>query len=86
MRRFLLFAVSLFASVQLMAGNADISVLTCSPGDEIYSLFGHTGLRYKNDAKDIDVVFSYGYFDFDSPNFVWRFIIGETDYIVGAVP
>lgn len=86
MRRFFLFIVSLFASFPLFAGNVNVSVLTCSPGDEIYSLFGHTGLRYKNDAKGLDLVFSYGYFDFDSPNFVWRFILGETDYIVGAVP
>ena len=86
MRHFLLFIVSVFVSVQLTAGNVNVSVLTCSPGDEVYSLFGHTGLRYKNETKDLDVVFSYGYFDFDSPNFVWRFIIGETDYIVGAVP
>lgn len=86
MKHFLLFAVSLFASLPLFAGNAGVSVLTCSPGDEVYSLFGHTGLRYRNDEKGLDVVFSYGYFDFDSPNFVWRFVKGETDYIVGAVP
>ena len=85
-KRFLIFIVSLFASLTIIAGNVNVSVLTCSPGDEIYSLFGHTGLRYKNDEKGIDVVFSYGYFDFESPNFVWRFILGETDYIVGAVP
>lgn len=86
MKHFLLFVASLFASLQLFAGNAAVSVLTCSPGDEVYSLFGHTGLRYKNEEKGLDVVFSYGYFDFDSPNFVWRFVKGETDYIVGAVP
>ncbi len=85
-KRFVIFVVSLFASVTIIAGNANISVLTCSPGDEIYSLFGHTGLRYKNDDKGLDLVFSYGYFDFASPNFIWRFILGETDYIVGAVP
>ena len=85
-KRFVILIVSLFASLTIIASNVNVSVLTCSPGDEIYSLFGHTGLRYKNDDKGIDVVFSYGYFDFESPNFVWRFILGETDYIVGAVP
>ena len=84
-KRFLIFLVFLLSVVSMTAGKIDVSVLTCSPGDEIYSLFGHTGLRYKNHEKGVDVVFSYGYFDFDSPNFVWRFIIGETDYIVGAV-
>ena len=72
-------------SLPLMADNAKFYVLTCSPGDEAYSLYGHTGLRYCNPEKDIDIVFNYGYFDFNSPNFAWRFILGETDYMVGAV-
>lgn len=62
------------------------SVLTCSPGDEAYSLFGHTALRYVNEEKKVDVVFNYGYFDFNSPGFMWRFALGETDYRLGAVP
>lgn len=62
------------------------SVLTCSPGDEAYSLFGHTALRYVNEEKNVDVVFNYGYFDFNSPGFMWRFVLGETDYRLGAVP
>ena len=70
----------------LFADNAKVSVLTCSPGDEAYSLFGHTALRYSDESQNIDLVFNYGYFDYDSPNFVWRFILGETDYMVGAVP
>lgn len=68
------------------ADNVHVSVLTCSPGDEAYSLFGHTGLRYRDADNDTDIVFSYGYFDFSAPGFIWRFILGETDYMVGAVP
>ena len=70
----------------VLADNVSISVITCSPGDEVYSLFGHTGLRYRNYDDGTDIVFSYGYFNFNAPNFVWRFILGETDYMVGAVP
>ena len=70
----------------VLADNVSISVITCSPGDEVYSLFGHTGLRYRNSDDGTDIVFSYGYFNFNAPNFVWRFILGETDYMVGAVP
>ncbi len=65
-------------------GQPVVSLLTCSPGDEVYSLFGHTALRYKDDARDIDLVFNYGVFDFQSPNFVWRFILGKTDYILAV--
>ena len=85
MKKLLIFIISIIMSLPLMAGNAKFSVLTCSPGDEAYSLYGHTGLRYCDKEKGIDVVFNYGYFDFDSPNFAWRFILGETDYMVGAV-
>lgn len=86
MKRFLILLSGIFLSFSLFAGNPRFSVLTCWPGDEAYSLYGHTGLRYCDDDKGVDIVFNYGYFDFDAPNFIWRFILGETDYMVGAVP
>ncbi|MDR0976903.1 MAG: DUF4105 domain-containing protein, partial [Prevotellaceae bacterium] len=49
----------------------------------IYSLFGHTAIRYENLTRGTDVVFNYGIFNFDSPNFVLRFALGETDYRLG---
>lgn len=61
-----------------------ISLLTCASGGEIYSLFGHTGIRYKNFTQGIDVVFNYGMFDFNTPNFSLRFALGKTDYLLGA--
>ena len=63
-----------------------VSLLTCAPGSEIYSLFGHTALRYENPAKGEDWVFNYGLFSFDTPNFVFRFVKGETDYQLGVIP
>lgn len=62
------------------------SLLTCAPGSEIYSLFGHTAIRYENYTRRIDVVFNYGMFSFNSPNFVYRFVKGETDYQLGVIP
>lgn len=85
-KRFVTFLLFTLFSFPAVFGEVRVSVLTCAPGNEAYSLFGHTGLRYCDDEKDIDIVFSYGYFDFDAPNFVWRFVLGETDYMVGAVP
>lgn len=60
------------------------SVLTCGPGKEIYSLFGHTAIRYENFTRGIDVVFNYGIFSFNTPNFILRFTLGETDYQLGV--
>lgn len=61
-----------------------ISLLTCTPGTEIYALFGHTAIRYEDPLKGMDIVFNYGLFNFGAPNFIWRFVKGETDYELGA--
>lgn len=61
-----------------------LSLLTCAPGEEIYSLFGHTAIRYENPSQGIDVVFNYGLFSFNTPNFMLRFALGETDYQLGV--
>lgn len=61
-----------------------ISLLTCAPGDEVYSLFGHTAIRYQDPQQKLDIVFNYGMFSFKTPHFLWRFIKGETDYELGV--
>lgn len=61
-----------------------VSLLTCSPAAEVWQQYGHTAIRYEDTEQDIDVVFNYGLFDFDTPHFIWRFCLGQTDYIVGA--
>lgn len=61
-----------------------ISLLTAAPGAEIYQLEGHTGLRMQYDGND--VVANWGLFDFSAPNFVYRFVKGETDYMAGLWP
>lgn len=85
MRKFCIFILGILFSLSITAKNPKFSVMTCWPGNEAYSLYGHTGLRYCDEEKGLDIVFNYGYFDFDSPNFAWRFILGQTDYMVGAV-
>ena len=64
--------------------NTEISVLTCSPGDQIYSIFGHTAVRVYNPNIGLDAVVNYGLFDFDQESFVYRFVKGETDYMCGT--
>ena len=59
-----------------------ISLLTCSPGQASYELYGHTAIRVKTEEQGYDVVFNYGVFDFYQPHFVWRFVLGECDYMV----
>ena len=61
-----------------------VSVLTCSPGPEVYSLYGHTAIRVQQDS--IDEVFNYGVFDFRKPHFTWHFVLGQTDYMIEPLP
>lgn len=63
-----------------------VSLLTCSPGQEVYSLYGHTALRCRQTAGELDLVFNYGVFDMRKPHFVWNFILGRTDYVVEPLP
>ena len=64
----------------------DISLLTCSPHEEIYSLYGHSALRYHDLRTGEDVVFNWGLFNFKAPHFVLRFVFGLTDYELGTTP
>lgn len=61
-----------------------VSLITCWPGDDVYELCGHSALRVRGEG--IDSVWNYGTFDFAAPNFVWRFVKGETDYMLAAYP
>ena len=64
----------------------EISLITCTPHDEIYSLYGHTALRFHNPVLKQDVVFNYGVFNYLAPHFVARFVLGKTDYELGMAP
>lgn len=60
--------------------SVEIGLLTCSPHDEVYSLYGHTALHYHDLHTHQHWVFNYGVFDEKKPHFVWRFMMGLTDY------
>lgn len=66
------------------ADNVVVSLITCYPGQNIYELYGHTELRVR--GKGYDWVFNYGTFDFRAPNFIYRFVKGETDYMLAGYP
>ena len=71
----------------LPGDSLEVGLLTCSPGTEVYALYGHTAIRVRSCAPGgEDWVFNYGLFSFNRPHFIWRFALGECDYQVGAVP
>ena len=68
--------------------SVEVSLLTCQPHDEVYSLYGHTALRWHDlhDNGSKDLAFNYGVFDFKKPYFTLRFVFGLTDYELGGYP
>jgi hypothetical protein len=60
-----------------------ISLLTCAPGEELYSTFGHTALRVQDGQKGTDFVFNYGTFEF-GPDFYTQFIRGKLLYFLSV--
>lgn len=61
-----------------------VSLLTCTPGDELYSLFGHTAIRITDSSMQTDVVYNYGTFNFDDKNFYLKFLRGKLNYFISA--
>lgn len=63
-----------------------ISLLTCGPGDEVWSLYGHTAIRVEDLRSGNDSAINYGMFSFRQEYFVLRFVFGLTDYSMGIMP
>lgn len=86
MKRLSIIFLAVWALVAAVAAQSPaVSLLTCSPGSEVYEIYGHTAIRVV-DARGIDVVYNFGMFSFDEPGFVYRFVKGETDYFVACYP
>ena len=67
-----------------LTNNAEISVITCGPGNEIYTAFGHSAFRIQDSALGLDRVYNYGVFDFNTPNFALKFAQGNLLYLLAT--
>lgn len=82
---FSLCCLGVFAQADSLATPGDnsrlrISILTCGSGSELYSSFGHTGVRVIDSNKGSDDVYNYGTFDFSAPGFYTNFLLGKLLY------
>ncbi len=78
---FLLFTFY-FSPAQTDSCGIRISLLTCTPGTELYSTFGHSAFRVVDNSNNTDLVFNYGTFDFYDPKFYNKFVKGKLLYFV----
>ncbi|WP_225035580.1 DUF4105 domain-containing protein [Winogradskyella sp. SM1960] len=79
---FLCSIVSVFGQQFQLSDDAKVSVLTIGPGESLNDAFGHNGFRIKDNALGIDVVYGYGEYDFESPNFYLKFAQGKLNYLI----
>jgi len=86
--RFLLFfllSITALHAQNKLSNEAEISILTSTPSEEeVFTVYGHTAIRINDPIHNFDYIFNYGIFDFNKPNFIYRFAKGETDYMLGV--
>ncbi|MBE27245.1 MAG: hypothetical protein CMN33_06130 [Saprospirales bacterium] len=70
--------------ISVVASAQEISLLTIAPGDMVYDTYGHSALRVNYPDRDMDLVYNYGLYDFNTPGFVMKFMRGKLLYQVGA--
>jgi hypothetical protein len=81
---FLAFHSLAFSQSPKLSDKAQVSVFTCGRGEQLYSTFGHTALRIKDEVNQLDVVFNYGTFDFRTENFYLKFVKGDLQYFMSV--
>lgn len=87
MRKILLsFFILIFSSAAFTQNinHTRISLITCGPGEELYSLFGHTAIRIIDSTSNTDIVYNWGGFTFDQPYFYVKFVRGKLLYYSSA--
>lgn len=67
-----------------LSNKATVSIFTCGRGNELYTTFGHTAIRIKDESTNLDVVYNYGAFDFNTENFYLKFVKGDLQYFINA--
>ena len=86
--KFLKFSFLFFLYPFILFSNGNdnelFSIITIGPyQNELYSAFGHSGVRYQNFEQGLDIFYNYGIFDFNQPNFYTNYVKGKLTYMVG---
>ncbi len=81
---YFLFLTSFFTFAQSESCRLRISLLTGSPGEELYSTFGHSAIRVTDTISNEDIVYNYGTFDFSEPGFYTKFVRGKLMYYLST--
>src|SRR5882672_4705388 len=81
---FFIYSFSARTQVNKDSCTMEISLLTCTPGTDLYSIFGHTAIRVRDARRGMDIVYNYGTFDDTDPLFYVHFTKGIMNYSLSA--
>lgn len=79
----LLFILSIYSNLKAQVNlsvYAEVSIVTAGPGEALYEAFGHSAIRIKDPVLNLDLIYNYGMFDFNQPNFLLNFAKGNMIY------
>jgi hypothetical protein len=57
-----------------------VYLMTIGPGSAVWQRFGHNAIWIQDTRTGTEVAYNWGMFDFGQPNFLGRFLSGETRY------
>ena len=80
---FIVLPTKITAQEIILSETAELSILTMGPGNDLNDSFGHSAFRVKDTIQNIDVVYNYGVYDFNTPNFYLKFAQGKLLYTLG---
>ena len=83
---YLLFCAAKSHAAHKLSPQAQVSLITISPGSDLYAAFGHSTLWVLDGETGVDRVYNYGTFDFNQPNFYLNFVRGHLDYSLSVYP
>ena len=72
--------------VQNASAAPRIGVMTMQPGAEYWARFGHNALLVDLQDGSEPLSYNFGYFDFEQPGFLARFLRGDMRYLAVALP
>jgi len=78
------FSITGFSQQLKLSPTSEVSVLTVGSGTLLNDSFGHNGFRITDKAYGIDIVYGYGEFDFNTPNFYLKFARGKLNYLISS--
>ena len=79
----ILYSININANATESLKRYEISILSIGEGSSLADAFGHTGIRVRDSVLQNDIVFNYGIYDFNAPNFYSNFVKGRPEYKLG---